>query len=39
MSAYLHALALSVLAHPVLSLAALWALLCPLADRLPENRQ
>ena len=36
---YLHALALSVLSHPFLTLVAVWALLAPLADRLPENRR
>ena len=35
---YLHALALSVASHPFLTLAALWALLCPLADMLPEHK-
>jgi hypothetical protein len=39
MSAYLHALALSVLSHPILTLACVWALLCPLCDYLPENRR
>lgn len=38
MSAYLHALALAALSHPILAIAGLWGLLCPLCDYLPENR-
>lgn len=38
MSAVLHAIALAALAHPILALACVWGLLCPLADLLPENR-